>query len=71
MLQQQAAYVMGFCALEAHRLYPGGVGRLTRDIQAEINETVGGSSGKSVPSRAATTMADQQAFSYQAAEHRL
>ena len=31
-------YVMGFCALEAHRLYPGGVGRLTRDIQAEINE---------------------------------
>ena len=31
-------YVMGFCALEAHWLYPSGVGRLTRDIQAEINE---------------------------------
>ena len=36
-----------------------------------LNETVGSRSGKSVPNRAATTMADQQAFPYQAAEHRL
>jgi len=31
-------YVMGFCALEAHKLYPGGVSRLTKDTQVEIND---------------------------------
>lgn len=31
-------YVMGFCALEAHRLYPGGISRLTRDAQQELND---------------------------------
>ncbi len=31
-------YVMGFCAIEAHKTYPGGVARLTRDVQAEIND---------------------------------
>lgn len=31
-------YVMGFCALEAHKIYPGGVSRLTKDTQAEIND---------------------------------
>ena len=31
-------YVMGCIALEAHKTYPGGISRLTRDMQAEINE---------------------------------
>lgn len=31
-------YVMGICALETHKTYPGGVSRLTKDVQAEINE---------------------------------
>lgn len=31
-------YVLGFCALETHKTYPGGVSRLTRDVQAEIND---------------------------------
>lgn len=30
-------YVMGMCALEAHKIYPGGVARMTKDTQAEIN----------------------------------
>lgn len=31
-------YVLGFCAIEAHKTYPGGVARLTRDVQQEIND---------------------------------
>lgn len=31
-------FVMGFCALEAHKLYPCGVARLGRDVQQEIND---------------------------------
>lgn len=34
----QRDYVLGFCAIEAHKTYPGGVARLTRDVQAEIND---------------------------------
>lgn len=34
----QRDYVLGFCAIEAHKIYPGGVSRLTRDMQAEIND---------------------------------
>jgi hypothetical protein len=35
----QRPYVMGVCNIETHKLYPGGVSRLTRDVQGEINET--------------------------------
>lgn len=31
-------YVLGCCVVEAHRTYPGGVARLTKDTQGEINE---------------------------------
>lgn len=31
-------FVMGYCSLETHKIYPGGVSRLTKDVQAEINE---------------------------------
>jgi hypothetical protein len=31
-------YVIGSCVLEAHKLYPSSVPRLTKDVQAEINE---------------------------------
>lgn len=31
-------YVLGLSVVEAHKAYPGGVSRLTRDIQQEINE---------------------------------
>lgn len=31
-------YVMGIACIEAHKNYPGGVARLTRDTQAEIND---------------------------------
>lgn len=31
-------YVMGICAIEAHKLYAGGVARMNKDVQAEINE---------------------------------
>lgn len=31
-------YVMGFCALEAHKIYPGGVSRIGKDVQMEIND---------------------------------
>lgn len=31
-------YVMGIVVLEAHKIYPGSVPRMTRDISAEINE---------------------------------
>lgn len=31
-------YVMGSCVVETHKLYPASVPRLTKDIQAEINE---------------------------------
>lgn len=31
-------YVMGSCVIETHKLYPASVPRLTKDIQAEINE---------------------------------
>lgn len=31
-------YVMGFSILETHKIYPGGVSEITKDIQAEINE---------------------------------
>lgn len=31
-------FVIGACVIEAHKLWPGGVPRLTRDLQAEINE---------------------------------
>lgn len=31
-------YVMGVVVLEAHKIYPGSVPRMTRDISAEINE---------------------------------
>jgi hypothetical protein len=34
----QRPYVMGSMALEAHKIYPGGVPRMTADLQAEINE---------------------------------
>jgi hypothetical protein len=37
-LHGRRPYVMGFCQVEAHRLYPSGVSRLGRNIQAEINE---------------------------------
>lgn len=31
-------YVMGVSVLETHKLYPGGVARLARDVQGEIND---------------------------------
>jgi hypothetical protein len=31
-------YVVGCCVLETHKLYPSSVPRLTKDVQAEINE---------------------------------
>lgn len=31
-------YVIGSCVVETHKNYPSGVPRLTRDVQAEINE---------------------------------
>jgi len=31
-------YVMGYSVLEAHKIYPPGVARLTRELQAELNE---------------------------------
>jgi hypothetical protein len=31
-------YVIGSCVIETHKNYPSGVPRLTRDVQAEINE---------------------------------
>ena len=31
-------YVMGICAIEAHKIYPSGVSRLTKDTQQEIND---------------------------------
>jgi hypothetical protein len=31
-------YVVGFSVIEAHKVYPPGVSRLTRDIQGELNE---------------------------------
>lgn len=31
-------YVVGQCMIETHKLYPGGVPRITRDSQGEINE---------------------------------
>lgn len=31
-------YVMGQCMIEVHKLYPGGVPRISRDSQGEINE---------------------------------
>jgi hypothetical protein len=32
-------YTMGFCVLETHKVYPSGIPRLTKDLQAEANET--------------------------------
>ena len=37
-LHGRRPYVMGVVQLEAHRLYPSGVSRLTRQMQGEINE---------------------------------
>ena len=34
----QRPFVIGSCILEAHKLWPGGVPRITRDMQAEVNE---------------------------------
>ena len=31
-------YVLGNCVIEAHKIYPPGVARLTRDLQGELNE---------------------------------
>ncbi|MGL5004179.1 MAG: portal protein, partial [Casimicrobium sp.] len=31
-------YAIGICALEAHKIYPAGPVRMTKDVQAEINE---------------------------------
>ena len=31
-------YVIGYCVVETHKAYPPGVSRLTREIQAELNE---------------------------------
>jgi hypothetical protein len=31
-------YTFGFCVIETHKVYPGGVSRITKDQQAEINE---------------------------------
>lgn len=31
-------FVMGCCILETHKIYPGGVGEITKDTQSEINE---------------------------------
>ena len=35
-------YVVGMCALETHKLYPSGISRLTREMQAEINNLANG-----------------------------
>ena len=37
-LHGKRPYVMGYMQAEAHRLYPSGIPRLTRDSQAELNE---------------------------------
>lgn len=34
----QRPYQIGFCVVETHKTHPSGVGRLTKDQQAEINE---------------------------------
>jgi hypothetical protein len=34
----QRPYVLGYSVIETHKNYPGGVSRLTRDIQGEANE---------------------------------
>jgi hypothetical protein len=31
-------FVMGYCVIETHKNYPGGVAELVKDVQAEINE---------------------------------
>jgi hypothetical protein len=31
-------YTLGFCVLETHKIYPSGVPRIAKDLQAEINE---------------------------------
>lgn len=31
-------FVMGYCILETHKIYPDGVAGITKDVQAEINE---------------------------------
>lgn len=31
-------FVMGCCILETHKIYPGGVAAITKDVQSEINE---------------------------------
>ena len=37
-LDGQRPYVIGNCVIETHKLYPPGVARLARDLQAELNE---------------------------------
>lgn len=34
----QRPYVVGYSIIETHKVYPSGVARITRDIQAELNE---------------------------------
>ncbi|HOX27379.1 MAG TPA: hypothetical protein PLL30_17035 [Candidatus Krumholzibacteria bacterium] len=31
-------YVVGNCVIETHKLYPSGIARMSRDVQAELNE---------------------------------